>query len=172
MDKADGSGTLLFDLAQRDWSGEMLAALEIAARVAAADLRGARGRRARSARRRRALTGLPAGTPVVAGGGDQAARRSASARSSRASLALTLGTSGVVFATTRPAVIEPEGRLHAFCHAVPGRWHLMGVMLSAAGSLQWLPRHARAGRRASMTLVSEAADGAGRAARGCCSCPT
>jgi xylulokinase len=52
-------------------------------------------------------------------------------------VALTVGTSGVVFATTPSALIEPEGRLHAFCHAVPGRWHFMGVMLSAAGSLQW-----------------------------------
>ena len=52
-------------------------------------------------------------------------------------IALTLGTSGVVFATTGGPFIEPEGRLHAFCHSVPGRWHLMGVMLSAAGSLQW-----------------------------------
>jgi xylulokinase len=50
---------------------------------------------------------------------------------------LTLGTSGVVFATTGGAIIEPEGRLHAFCHSVPGQWHLMGVMLSAAGSLRW-----------------------------------
>jgi xylulokinase len=50
---------------------------------------------------------------------------------------LTVGTSGVVFATTPSALIEPEGRLHAFCHAVPGMWHFMGVMLSAAGSLQW-----------------------------------
>jgi xylulokinase len=52
-------------------------------------------------------------------------------------IALTLGTSGVVFASTNAAFIEREGRLHAFCHAVPGRWHLMGVMLSAGGSLRW-----------------------------------
>jgi xylulokinase len=52
-------------------------------------------------------------------------------------VALTLGTSGVVFASTEKALVEPEGRLHAFCHAVPGRWHFMGVTLSAAGSLQW-----------------------------------
>jgi xylulokinase len=52
-------------------------------------------------------------------------------------VALTVGTSGVVFATTPSALVEPEGRLHAFCHAVPRMWHFMGVMLSAAGSLQW-----------------------------------
>ena len=52
-------------------------------------------------------------------------------------VALTLGTSGVVFATTDAPHVEPQGRLHAFCHALPGTWHFMGVMLSAAGSLQW-----------------------------------
>ena len=52
-------------------------------------------------------------------------------------MALTLGTSGVVFATTDKPLVEPQGRLHAFCHAVPGTWHFMGVTLTAAGSLQW-----------------------------------
>jgi xylulokinase len=83
------------------------------------------------------LTGLPAGIPVVAGGGDQAAQAVGVGAIHEGIVALTLGTSGVVFATTGAAFIEPEGRLHAFCHSVPGRWHLMGVMLSAAGSLRW-----------------------------------
>ena len=52
-------------------------------------------------------------------------------------VALSLGTSGVVFASSDQPIIEPDGRLHAFCHAVPDKWHLMGVMLSAAGSLRW-----------------------------------
>jgi xylulokinase len=84
-----------------------------------------------------ALTGLKMGTPVVAGGGDQAAQAVGVGAVRPGIVALTLGTSGVVFATTGQAFIEPEGRLHAFCHSVPGRWHLMGVMLSAAGSLRW-----------------------------------
>jgi xylulokinase len=71
-------------------------------------------------------------------------------------LALTLGTSGVLFATTDSPVIEPEGRLHAFCHAVPDRWHLMGVMLSAAGSFQWL-RDTLAPQASFDELVAEAA---------------
>ncbi len=72
----------------------------------------------------------------MAGGGDQSARRRR--RRGRAGrVAVTMGTSGVVFAPTESPLIEPEGRLHAFCHALPNRWHLMGVMLSAAGSLQW-----------------------------------
>jgi xylulokinase len=80
---------------------------------------------------------LKAGTPVVAGGGDQAAGAVGVGAVRPGIVALTLGTSGVVFTTTESCLIEPEGRLHAFCHAVPDRWHLMGVMLSAAGSLQW-----------------------------------
>ncbi len=84
-----------------------------------------------------AITGLKAGTPVAAGGGDQAAQAVGVGAVEPGVVALTVGTSGVVFATTPSALIEPEGRLHAFCHAVPGMWHFMGVMLSAAGSLQW-----------------------------------
>jgi xylulokinase len=82
-------------------------------------------------------TGLPAGIPVVAGGGDQAAQAVGVGAIHEGIVALTLGTSGVVFATTNSPFIEPGGRLHSFCHSVPDRWHLMGVMLSAAGSLRW-----------------------------------
>jgi xylulokinase len=74
---------------------------------------------------------------VVGGGGDQAAQAVGVGAVEPGIVALTLGTSGVVFASTGEPFVEPEGRLHAFCHAVPGRWHLMGVMLSAAGSLRW-----------------------------------
>jgi len=83
------------------------------------------------------LTGLKAGTPVVAGGGDQSAQAVGVGAVEPGIVGLTVGTSGVIFATTPSAFIEPQGRLHAFCHAVPGMWHFMGVMLSAAGSLQW-----------------------------------
>ena len=71
-------------------------------------------------------------------------------------VALSLGTSGVVFASSDQPLVEPEGRLHAFCHAAPGKWHLMGVMLSAAGSLRWF-RDALAPGAAFETLVAEAA---------------
>jgi xylulokinase len=81
--------------------------------------------------------GLPEGIPVMGGGGDQAAQAVGVGAVEPGIIALTLGTSGVVFATTESPLVEPQGRLHAFCHAVPGRWHFMGVMLSAAGSLQW-----------------------------------
>ena len=83
------------------------------------------------------LTGLRAGTPIVGGGGDQAAGAVGMGIVHDGSVSLSLGTSGVVFASSDRYRADPNGRLHAFCHAVPGKWHLMGVMLSAAGSLRW-----------------------------------
>jgi xylulokinase len=84
-----------------------------------------------------AQCGLVEGIPVTAGGGDQAAGAVGVGAVEPGIIGLTVGTSGVIFATTPSALIELEGRLHAFCHAAPGLWHFMGVMLSAAGSLQW-----------------------------------
>jgi xylulokinase len=136
MDKADGAGTVLFDLAKRDWSEEVLSALEIPPAWMPKTFEGPEctGYVTEEAA---SLTGLQPGTPVVAGGGDQAAQAVGVGAVEPGIVGLTVGTSGVVFATTPSALIEPEGRLHAFCHAVPGMWHFMGVMLSAAGSLQW-----------------------------------
>jgi xylulokinase len=136
MDKADGSGTVLFDLKLRDWSDEVLSALGIPRAWMPPTFEGSQftgGVTPAAA----AATGLKAGTPVAAGGGDQAAQAVGVGAVEPGVVALTVGTSGVIFATTPAALIEPEGRLHAFCHAVPGMWHFMGVMLSAAGSLQW-----------------------------------
>lgn len=136
MDKADGSGTLLFDLERRDWSNDILDALQIPAGWMPPTFEGPEitGRVTREAAE---ATGLREGTPVVAGGGDQSAQAVGVGAIRPGVLAVTMGTSGVVFAATETPLIESEGRLHAFCHAVPSRWHLMGVMLSAAGSLQW-----------------------------------
>ncbi|MBU1880056.1 MAG: xylulokinase, partial [Chloroflexi bacterium] len=135
-DKAGAAGTILFDLAARDWSPAVLAALDIPAAWLPRTHEGPEVTGVISAEAA-AVTGLKAGTPVVAGGGDQAAQAVGVGAVEPGIVALTLGTSGVVFASTGEPFIEPEGRLHAFCHAVPGRWHLMGVMLSAAGSLRW-----------------------------------
>lgn len=135
-DKADAAGMLLIDLRTRDWSREVLAALEIPADYLAPTHEGPVVTGTVTAEAA-AVTGLRAGTPVIAGGGDQAAGAVGVGAVSEGIVSLALGTSGVVFATTNAPVYEPEGRLHAFCHAVPGRWHLMGVMLSAAGSLRW-----------------------------------
>ena len=136
MDKADGAGTILFDLRARDWSPEVLAALNIPAEWLPPTFEGPEVTGVVSVAAA-AETGLLAGTPVVGGGGDQAAQAVGVGAVEPGVIALTLGTSGVVFATTPSALVEPAGRLHAFCHAVPGRWHFMGVMLSAAGSSQW-----------------------------------
>jgi xylulokinase len=136
MDKADGAGTVLMNLKARDWSDEVLAALEIPRAWMPPLYEGPQitGQLTPEAAE---ATGLKPGTPVMAGGGDQAAQAVGVGAVTEGIVALTLGTSGVVFATANGAFIEPEGRLHAFCHSVPGKWHLMGVMLSAAGSLRW-----------------------------------
>ncbi len=136
MDRAGGAGTILFDLKTRTWSPEVLDALGIPAEWLPPTFEGTAitGQVSAAAA---AETGLKAGTPVVGGGGDQAAGAVGMGAVEPGIVALTLGTSGVVFATTESALVEPEGRLHAFCHALPDRWHFMGVMLSAAGSLQW-----------------------------------
>lgn len=136
MDKADGSGTILFDLRNRDWSPEVLSALDIPARWLPPTYEGPTVTGMVSAAVA-TETGIESGTPVVGGGGDQAAQAVGVGAVQPGIIALTLGTSGVVFAATQVPLVEPEGHLHAFCHAAPGLWHLMGVMLSAAGSLQW-----------------------------------
>jgi xylulokinase len=136
LDKADGAGTVLFDLKNRAWSPEVLDALGIDSAWMPHTFEGPEftGRVTDEAA---SITGLKSGTPVAAGGGDQAAQAVGVGAVESGVVALTVGTSGVVFATTPAPLVEPEGRLHAFCHAVPRLWHFMGVMLSAAGSLQW-----------------------------------
>ena len=133
---SDASGTSLFDVGQRRWSQEMLEAVEIPAKwlpdcFESPVVSGQISQAAAGA------TGLRAGTPVVGGGGDQAAQAVGSGIVESGLVSVTVGTSGVVFASTDQFLVEPEGRLHAFCHAVPGKWHLMGVMLSAGGSFRW-----------------------------------
>jgi xylulokinase len=153
-DKADGAGTVLMDLHRRTWSDEVLSALGIPASWLPPLFEGPEitGHLTAEAAR---VTGLMPGTPVMAGGGDQAAQAIGMGVIEPGIVGLTVGTSGVVFATTPSALIEPEGRLHAFCHAVPGRWHFMGVMLSAAGSLQWY-RDTLAPRMSFDDLIKEA----------------
>ncbi len=135
-DVSDASGTSMLNVGKREWSIEIIDALgwsmnwlpqvtestEASATISAeASL----------------LTGLPEGLPVIAGGGDQAAQAVGCGIVKEGLVSATLGTSGVVFAQSDEYRVEPSGKLHAFCHAVPGKWHLMGVMLSAAGSFQW-----------------------------------
>ncbi|WP_157067024.1 xylulokinase [Alicyclobacillus shizuokensis] len=138
-DVCDASGTLLFDVAHRTWSEEMCRALdiplawlpqvfesgEITGHVtpAAAD-----------------LLGLPAGIPVVAGAGDQGAGAVGLGIVNPGTVSVVLGTSGVVLTPSARPVRDPLGRVHTFCHAVPGQWFTMGVTQAAGGSLQWYRR--------------------------------
>jgi xylulokinase len=143
-DAADASGTLLLDVGARRWSTELLSALDVPAAWLPAVLESpdVSGR-------------TPAGLPVAAGAGDQAAGALGVGVDRPGPLSVVLGTSGVVFAALPGYAAEPEGRVHAFCHAVPGGWHAMGVMLSAAGSLRWL-RDAAAPGESFPSLTAEA----------------
>jgi len=130
------SGTSLFDVGARRWSDEMLEALEIPQAwmpVCAESPEVTAHVSAEAARQ----TGLLEGTPVAGGGGDQAAQAVGTGIDHEGIISVTVGTSGVVFAASDAYRVEPQGRLHAFCHAVPGKWHLMGVVLSAGGSFRW-----------------------------------
>jgi xylulokinase len=135
-DKAGGAGTVLFDLRQRDWSETVVKTLGLDPAWLPPTFEGTSITGYITPQAAQA-TGLPAGTPVMGGGGDQAAAAVGTGAVIEGIVSLSLGTSGVVFAASDQPIVEPEGRLHAFCHAVPGKWHLMGVMLSAAGSLRW-----------------------------------
>jgi xylulokinase len=159
IDVADASGTLMFDVVNRRWSAEMLEAAgihesmlpkvfespEITARVTEDAAR---------------VTGLRAGTPIVAGAGDQAAGAVGMGIVRPGAVSATIGTSGVVFAATSNPVLEPKGRIHTFCHAIPGRWHVMGVTQGAGLSLRWFRDQFGAGREdgrdAYVRLSSEA----------------
>ena len=136
IDMADASGTLLLDVANRRWSAEVLSKTgigqqllpqlyespQVCGRVSAAGAE---------------ATGLRAGTPVVAGAGDQAAGAVGMGIVRAGAVSATIGTSGVVFAATDRPALDPRGRIHTFCHAVPGRWHVMGVTQAAGLSLRW-----------------------------------
>jgi xylulokinase len=155
VDVADGSGTGLFELARRTWSPEVLAALDLDPSTLPPTFEGPETTGALT-QAAAVATGLIAGTPIVAGGGDQAANAVGVGAVAPGIVALSLGTSGVVFATTAGPEIHAAGRVQAFCHAVPDRWHQMGVMLSAAGSLRWL-RDALAPQTSFESLVEGAA---------------
>jgi xylulokinase len=136
-DASDASGTLLLDLQTRDWSAEILRDLELPARWFAPVSESIAITATISAEAAHA-TGLTAGIPVVAGAGDNAAAAIGSGVVRSGSGLVSLGTSGVVLVHSDRAAIDPTGALHAFCAAVPGGYHLMGVMLAAGGSLRWL----------------------------------
>src|SRR5580658_8104109 len=135
---SDASGTALLDVVRRRWSFEMTDALGLDRDILpsvheSTDITGVVSHQAAQ------LTGLAAGTPVVGGGGDQAAGAVGNGIAEPGIVSCTLGTSGVVFAHTDKAVWDdPMGRVHTFCHAVKDKWHVMGVTQGAGLSLQWL----------------------------------
>jgi xylulokinase len=126
IDASDASGTLLLDVARRDWSGEVLEALELPRVWLPPVVESPDG------------AGTFAATPVAAGAGDQPAAAVGVGATAPGTLSVVLGTSGVVLGSLPAYAHDPEARVHAFCHAVPETWQAMGVMLSAAGSLRWL----------------------------------
>jgi xylulokinase len=133
---SDASGTTLFNVRKRDWSPEVLGALGIdrdllpdvyESPVVSGQVHAAAAE----------ATGLALGTPVVGGGGDQAAGAVGNGVVATGILSSTIGTSGVLFAFTDEPVLDPKGRMQSFCHAVPNKWHVMGVTQGAGLSLRW-----------------------------------
>jgi xylulokinase len=133
---SDASGTLLLDVVNRCWSTELLQKLDLSGSLLPRvyESEDVTGVLTESAAKQ---MGLRAGIPVVGGGGDQAASAIGNGIVGRGVVSATMGTSGVVFAHSDEVQVDPQGRLHTFCHAVRGKWHVMGCVLSAGGSLQW-----------------------------------
>jgi xylulokinase len=136
IDMADASGTLLLDVANRRWSTTVLSksGIDVGLLPALHESPAVCGKVSAAGAE---ATGLRAGTPVVAGAGDQAAGAVGMGIARAGAVSATIGTSGVVFAATNRPALDPQGRLHTFCHAIPGRWHVMGVTQSAGLSLRW-----------------------------------
>ena len=135
-DVSDASGTLLLDVRARQWCKPLCDRLDIKMGTLpkvyeSEDVTGVLTESSAK------LLGLKKGVPVVGGGGDQAAGAVGNGVVKRGIISATMGTSGVVFAHSDDVQIDPAGRVHTFCHAVRGKWHVMGVVLSAGGSLQW-----------------------------------
>ncbi len=136
IDVAEASGTLMFDVVNRKWSAPMLEISGISESYLPRVLESQQisGRVSKSGAE---ATGLLEGTPVVAGAGDQAAGAVGMGIVRPGAVSATIGTSGVVFAATSKPVLDPKGRIHTFCHAIPNRWHVMGVTQAAGLSLRW-----------------------------------
>jgi xylulokinase len=166
IDMADASGTLLLDVAHRRWSQVMLNASGIDERLLpklfeSPDVCG------KISAEGAAACGLRLGTPVVAGAGDQAAGAVGMGIVSPGAVSATIGTSGVVFAATDRPALEPKGKLHTFCHAIPGRWHVMGVTQAAGLSLRWFRDQFGAGADDGRDPYERLSDEAATIAPGC-----
>jgi len=136
IDVADASGTLMLDVANRKWAGEVLSKTGIDSQILPKlyESQDVCGRVSEAGAKE---SGLAPGTPLVAGAGDQAAGAVGIGINRPGTVSATIGTSGVVFAATDRPALDPHGRLHTFCHAIPNRWHVMGVTQAAGLSLRW-----------------------------------
>lgn len=166
IDVAEASGTLLLDVANRRWSKSMLEAAELDERCLPAlyespDIVGA------ITAEGAAETGLKVGTPVVAGAGDQAAGATGMGIVQPGAVSATIGTSGVVFAASDRPALDPRGRIHTFCHAMPGRWHVMGVTQAAGLSLRWFRDNFGAGENDGRDPYERLCDEAAKVPPGC-----
>jgi len=166
IDMADASGTLMLDVGKRRWSNEMLSAAGIDEALLprlfeSPDICG------KVSVNGAAATGLKAGMPVVAGAGDQAAGATGMGIVAPGAVSATIGTSGVVFAATDRPALDPKGRLHTFCHAIPGRWHVMGVTQAAGLSLRWFRDQFGAGADDGRDAYERLSDEGGTVAAGC-----
>ena len=144
-DVADSSGTLLLDVKSRRWSAEMLDEMEIEPSLLptvfeSIEVTGTVSTLAAE------LTGLVAGTNIVAGAGDNAAGAIGMGIVKSGSVSSTIGTSGVVFVVTDGPVLDLKGRVHTLCHAIPDRWHMTGVTLAAGMSLKWVRENFGSGK--------------------------
>ena len=154
-DVADSSGTLLFNVKKRAWSGEMLAAFDLKIDLfpsvyESIEITGTVSAQGASE------TGLVAGTPIIAGAGDNAAGAIGMGTVSPGTASVTIGTSGVVFVVTDKPTLDLKGRTHTLCHAIPDRWHMTGVTQGAGLSLKWFRENFGCGKSYD-ELVNEAA---------------
>jgi xylulokinase len=165
IDVADASGTLIFDVARRRWSRPMLEISQIEESLLPRvfESQEISGHLSEEGAR---LSGLRPGTPVVAGAGDQAAGAVGMGIVKPGAVSATIGTSGVVFAATNKPVLEPKGRIHTFCHAIPDRWHVMGVTQGAGLSLRWFRDQFGAGKEDGRDPYERLAEEAAKASPG------
>ncbi len=136
MDRGGGSGTILFNVSKRNWSNQLLETFSIPPEYLPKTYEGTEQTSLVSDQIADEL-GVRPGVPVFGGGGDQQASAVGTGAVREGIVSISLGTSGVIFATTDKPFIDIEGRMDTFCHSVPNKWNLMGVMLSAGGSLRW-----------------------------------
>jgi xylulokinase len=160
-DVADSSGTLLFDVRKRKWSREMIERFDIGfdklpTVYESIEVTGQVSKQAAK------LTGVRAGTLIVAGAGDNASGAIGMGITKPGAVSCTIGTSGVVFAVSDTPRLDPKGRIHTMCHAIPGRWHNTGVTLAAGLSLKWFKQNFGGGKSYEELddMAAKVADGA------------